>query len=347
MTAKTLTVRAIAEIVGGAVEGDGNVEIHGVAAIDTADAGEITFAADEYRAARLTECKASAAIVGKAAPTHAMPLVRVENVSEALAKLLAHLAPPPEVPPRGVHPSAVVDKDAFVDPSASVGPYAVVAKGAKIAAGCVLCANVCVGADASLGQNTHLAEGVVVKHGCVLGNNVRVGPNSVIGWDGFGYYTQRGVHHLIPHAGNVVVEDDVEMGACVCVDRAKFGSTRIGAGTKIDNLVQIAHGVQVGRGCLIVAQVGIAGSARLGNYVVLGGHAGIRDNVSLGDGVQCSAFAAVASDIGDGEIYAGIPAGPARQQLRIVQATAKLPDLLKQVRDLEARLKALESSNDH
>jgi UDP-3-O-[3-hydroxymyristoyl] glucosamine N-acyltransferase len=169
----------------------------------------------------------------------------------------------------------------------------------------------------------------------------------VIGADGFGYYTDQGVHHKIPHIGDVVIEDDVEIGAGSCVDRAKFGSTVIGAGTKIDNMVQIAHNVQIGRGCILCAQVGIAGSAKLGDYVVAGGHAGIRDTVTIGDQVRCAAFAAIASDIPAGEVIAGIPAHNARQTFRELRALERLPELIKKVRAIETRLKALVQTEDN
>jgi UDP-3-O-[3-hydroxymyristoyl] glucosamine N-acyltransferase len=176
-----------------------------------------------------------------------------------------------------------------------------------------------------------------------IGRGVRIGPNSVIGHDGFGYHFAGGVHHKVPHVGTVIIEDDVELGACACVDRAKFGVTRVGAGTKIDNLVQIAHNVQVGKGCLLAALAGVAGSAELGDFVVMGGHAGVRDNVTLGAGVQASAFAAVAGDVPAGDTVAGIPARTWKEEGRIVAASAKLPELIKRIRDLEERISRLES----
>jgi UDP-3-O-[3-hydroxymyristoyl] glucosamine N-acyltransferase len=347
MTSEVLTVRKIAELLGGTVEGDGSGIIQSVAAVDQARPDEITFAVDERHAASLASSKAGAAIVGRGAVSTGMALIRVDNVWQAVAKLLRHLAGEADLPNAGVHPSATVAPDARLGEGVAVGPGCVIGKGARIGQATVLCANASVGARSVIGRDCLLAEGVAVKAGCVLGDRVRVGPNSVIGSEGFGYYFADGAHHRIPHIGNVVIEDDVEIGACSCVDRAKFGSTRIGAGTKIDNLVQIAHNVQIGRCCIVAGQAGLAGSARLGKGVVVMGHVGIRDHVTIGDGAQCAAFAAIASDVPDGQAVAGIPARPAREALRIMQAWNKLPDLLKTVRALETRLKALESPKDH
>jgi len=345
-----LTVRQIAEMLGGTVEGDDSATIEGIASVETAGESELTFAADEVRASRLASSKAAAAIVAAAQAVpkaEGMTLIRVEDVTAAMADLLGRLAGPEDLPAEGVHGSAVVAGDAKVAPDAAIGPGVIVGARAEIGTRCALCANVFVGADVKVGAGSILFESVVVRYGCRIGSRVRIGPNSVIGYDGFGYYFAEGVHHKIPHIGNVVIADDVEIGACSCVDRAKFGSTRIGAGTKIDNLVQVAHNVQVGRGCILIGQCGIAGSAKLGDHVVIGGSAGIRDNVTLGEGVKCAAFAAVATDVPDGQIVAGVPAGPAREEMRIAMAQKQLPDLLKRVRKLQARLEKLESSKDH
>jgi UDP-3-O-[3-hydroxymyristoyl] glucosamine N-acyltransferase len=341
-------VESLARLVGGSVEGDGSVALSGISAIDTAGPGEVTFASDAKRAAQLTACRAAAAIVpADAAVSASMPLVRVKNVQAAVASLLAHLSGPEDRPAVGVHPSAVIDETAHVAEGAAIGPGVTVGPRAHVGDGAVLCANVSIGSDVSVGERSFLAEGVVVKSSCRIGRGVRIGPNSVIGWDGFGYYFADGAHHKIPHAGNAIIEDDVEIGACSCVDRAKFGSTRIGRGTKIDNLVQVAHNVQIGQGCILAGLVGIAGSTKVGDFAIIMGHAGIRDNIVIGNKVQCAAFSAVASDVSDGEVVAGIPARPAREALRIVQAWPKLPDLLKRVRELETRLEALESPKDH
>ena len=342
-----MTVQAIAEIVGGRVEGDGTVVITGVASIDAAGAGDVTFAVDARRAASLAKSQAGAAIVWPDAPEARIPLIRTDNVNVAVAALLGHLASAEDLPSPGVHPSACIAEDVKLGANVAIGPGVVIGSRVMIGPRTVLCANVSVGADVVLGEETIVFDGAVVRHGCVVGNRVRIGPNSVIGFEGFGYYHADGAHHRIPHAGGVVIEDDVEIGACACVDRGKLEPTRIGAGTKMDNLVLIAHAVQVGRHCLMAGQVGIAGSVRLGDGVVIGGGAGLRDNITLGDGVQCAAFSAVAGDVAAGQVVAGVPAMPARDAYRIIMARAKLPELLKRVRSLEARLKALESSEDN
>ena len=346
MDSQVMTVRAIADLVGGTVEGDETVRVTGVAAIATAGPDEITFAVDGKRALALTESAAGAAIAGAGDVQAPMPLVRVENVDAAVAKLLEAMSPGDDLPAVGVHPSAAVAPDAVLADDVAVAPGVVIGPRTRLGAGCALCANVSLGADVELGERTVLQDGVAVRRDCQIGSRVHIGPNSVIGADGFGYFTAGGVHRKVPHIGNVVIEDDVELGACVCVDRAKFGSTRIGAGTKIDNLVQVAHNVQIGKGCLIAGQCGIAGSASLGDFVVMGGGAGIRDNISIGKGAQCAAVSAVANDVPDGQVVAGIPAVPARDALRIVQSTAKLPELLKRVKALESRLKAREPEDD-
>ena len=349
MTDELLTVGRIAELVGGTVDGDASGRIHSIASLESAGADEVTFAADNQRLARLADCKAGAAIVAKSAgaASATMPLIRVENVQVAVATLLGHLKTDDDRPPVGIAETAIVAADAQLDKDVRIGPGAVIGSGAKIGRSSTLCANVVIGQNVELGQDVLLCEGVVIRRDSAVGDRVVIGPNSVIGYDGFGYYFADGQHRKIPHIGNVVIEDDVEIGACSCVDRAKFGSTRIGAGTKIDNLVQVAHNVQIGRGCLLAALCGIAGSSKLGEQVVLGGSVGIRDNIALGDGVTCGAFSAVYGNVPDGQTLLGIPAVEAKQKIRQILLTAKLPKFVERIRELEKRLSALESSEDH
>ncbi len=341
------TLGRLADLLGAELDGDPSATVASVAPIDRAGPDELTFALDARNAARLADSQAGAALVDRSVVSAPMPLLRVEDVNAALIRLLGELRPEPHLPAAGCADSACVDPSAEVDPSARIGPGAVVGPGCRVGADTVLSANVVLGADVSVGEACRLDPGAVVGDRCRIGDRVRIGPNSVIGHEGFGYYpTSDGRHVAIPHAGNAVLGDDVELGACVCVDRAKFGSTVVGEGTKVDNLVQIAHNVQVGPHCLLVAQVGIAGSTRLGHHVVLGGHVGVRDNVSVGDGVRCAAYSAIAGDVPDGESVGGIPAEKAGMMLRIYRAKTRLPELLKRVKALESKVEALESADD-
>ena len=347
MSPQGLTIRQIAEAIGAVVDGDGERIIRGVAALDAAGEGEITFAAVERRAQQLAGSAAAAAVVANHPASAPMPLLRVPHVEEAWARVLALFAPPRAAPSAGIHPDARVDASAEVDATASIGPHAVIEADVRVGPGCVVGPNCVLEAGVVVGAGSVLHAGVVVRHGCRIGQRCEIGPNSVIGHDGFGYYFKDGAHHKVPHIGDVVIEDDVEIGACACVDRAKFGSTRIGAGSKIDNLVQIAHNVQVGRGCILVGQCGIAGSAQLGRFAIVGGSAGVRDHIRLGDQAKLAAYSAAASDVPDGETWAGIPAGPAKEAFRTMMATQKLPELLKRVKELESRIQRLESATDH
>jgi UDP-3-O-[3-hydroxymyristoyl] glucosamine N-acyltransferase len=345
MDTKRLTLREVAEIVGGSVEGDASFVAESIAPLDEAGPEDLTFA-DARHVAGLAQSKAGAAIVEAdgAVDFAARPVVRVAHVQQAIYQLLCRLAEPEDLPPAGIHPTATVAPDAKLGRDVAVGPGAVVGAGAAIGDRTALCANAVVAAGCAVGEDCVLAEGAVVRSRSAIGNRVRIGPNSVIGYDGFGFQTVDGVHRRFPHIGNVVIEDDVEIDACSCIDRAKFGSTRIGRGVKIDNLVQVAHNCNIGPGSIIVAQVGIAGSVKLGRYCVLAGQTGAVDNITIGDGAQIGACSVAFQDIPAGKKYLGTPARPATEMIRMWHSLAKLPDLLKHVRELESRLAALESS---
>jgi UDP-3-O-[3-hydroxymyristoyl] glucosamine N-acyltransferase len=346
MTDAAHTLQAIADLIGGTIEGDGSVQITHMAPIDQADAQAITFALDAKRVAQLTDSNASGALVPADADTTSLslPVIKVERVDAALAMLLNAFAPKEDLPPTGVHPTAIVDDSATLASDVAIGPYVVIGANVTIGTGTSLCAHVTLGADVKLGDDTVIGESTVIKARSDIGSNVRIGPNCTIGYDGFGYFFADGEHHMIPHVGHVIIEDDVHLGATVCVDRGKFGPTRIGAGTKVDNLVQIAHNVQIGKCCLLIGQCGIAGSAVLGDGVVIGGAAGVRDNITLGDGAQLAASSAVAGDMPAGSSYGGTPARPMTDMRRIVAATGKLPDLPKKVKQLEAAVAALQAA---
>jgi len=349
MFPQPLTADQIADRLGATVQGQGDVLLTALASMQTAETGELTFA-EGQKFKRLAQCQASAAIVGPEAPADEMfglqAVLRVESIPAAIATLLGSLAGPEDVPGGGIHPSCVVDATADVDSTAHLGPSVRVGPSAKIGAETRLCAGVSIGADVSVGSDCMLAEGVVVRYRCRIGDRVRIGPNSVIGYDGFGYYLSDGKHQKIPHIGDVQIDDDVELGACVCIDRAKWGSTRIGSGTKIDNLVQIAHNVQIDSGCLLASMVGIAGSTHLEPYVVLAGHVGLRDNITIGAQTVVGACSCVAQSVEGGKTLFGIPAKDARTRLKEFQALSKLPELLKRVKHLE-RTAERESPENH
>ncbi|MBT3279411.1 MAG: UDP-3-O-(3-hydroxymyristoyl)glucosamine N-acyltransferase [Phycisphaerales bacterium] len=339
------TSQNVAELLGGRVEGDSATELSRLASLASAGAGELTFASSAKHVSALRASAASAAIVPDDLDVGdvSLTLIRVADMDRAIATLLGDLCDAEDLPAVGVHPSAVVDETARLAEGVRIGPGAVVGANATVGANTALCAGAVLGRDVLVGQDCVLCENAVVRQGCELGDEVRIGPSSVVGYDGFGYFFRDGKHNKVPHAGNVVIESGVELGACSCVDRGKFGSTRVGAGTKVDNLVQIAHNVQVGPACILVSQVGIAGSTTLGTGVVLGGSTGIRDNIHLADGVQVAAYAAVANDLEAGKTYAGVPAKEARNAYKEMMALGRLPDALKRIRQLEKQIRALES----
>lgn len=349
MNDEPVTVRAVAEWVDGTVDGDGEVTVRGLAPLDSAVGDQLSFA-DGKHLAKLADTQAGAVLVPAEADISdaSLPLIRVDNVERAVAAALGRWAPPEQRPPMGIAPSAVVDPTAKLGADVAIGPNVVVGAGAVIGNGVALCANATIGREVTIGEGTVVAEGAVINARCEIGRRVRIGPNSVVGSEGFGYYLAGGEHHRVPHAGKVVIADDVDLGACVCVDRAKFGATRIGRGTKVDNLVQIAHNVEIGEHCILVGQCGIAGSTTIGDYVVIGGSTGVRDNIAIGDKVVITAYSAVASDLPGDRAYGGIPARPLSIMRRYWMSQTKLPELLKRVKKLEAALDKLnESSADN
>jgi len=250
--------------------------------------------------------------------------------------VLESLTPPTHMPRGGVHPTAVIAPSATVDPSAAVGPFVTVGPGTTVGARTALHAGVTLGAGVRVGEDCELRAGVVVEDRCSLGARVRLHANVVIGADGFGYRPSADGRSLvkIPHAGHVEVHDDVEVGANTTIDRGKFGPTIVGAGAKIDNLVQIGHNCRIGRSVIVCGAAALAGSVSVGDGAILGGGTGIADNLSIGAGARVGARSGVMDDIPAGETWAGYPARPIGDTMRIVAATSKLPELLRQVKRL-------------
>jgi UDP-3-O-[3-hydroxymyristoyl] glucosamine N-acyltransferase len=341
------TLADIADLVGGSLCGNGRITITGVAAISSAAEGDLTWVVQPQYADQLGNCRASAVLVGQDLADLPLPAIRCPDVEAALAQVLAWFCPPLPTPPPGVDPTAKVAPSASLGDGAALGPFVVVEDGAAVGPHTVLHAGVYVGPHARIGRDCRLWNNVVVRERCQLGDRVVIHPNCVIGSDGFGYYMRNGRHNRFPHLGRVVIGNDVEIGACSCVDRSKAGTTVIGAGTKIDNLVQVAHNVEIGENCVLCAQAGIAGSAKLGKWVVLGGQVGIRDNITLHDGVRVAACSCVPQDVSAGVNVAGVPAIEARQFLRVIAATHRSPELLAEMRELTKRIETLEAAANH
>ena len=333
------TVSELAALVGGEVfSGSGDTVIKGPAALDAARPGEISFYSHPRYAADLKKTTASAVLVPRdfAGETSAA-CVRVDNPSGAFARITAEFVREPALPPPGIHPSAVVDPGAQIAPDASVGAGAVVMREAVIGARTAVMAGCYIGEKARIGSDCFLHPHAVVRHDCVLGDRVILHPGAVVGSDGFGYDTRDGKHHKIPQSGIVAVGDDVEIGANTTIDRARFGRTVIGEGTKIDNLVMIAHNVVIGRHCIVCAQVGIAGSARIGDYVILAGQAGIVGHIKIGDGSIIGAQTGVSNDVEPGARVVGSPPRPVGQWKRSIVRVDKLGELYERVKALESK----------
>ncbi|TMQ53152.1 MAG: UDP-3-O-(3-hydroxymyristoyl)glucosamine N-acyltransferase [Candidatus Eisenbacteria bacterium] len=341
-----VTLEAVAKAIDGTVVGDGSVEITGVAGIREAREGDLTFLANPRYESYLDQTQASAIIVSENHRSIGKPLIQNPNPYLAFLKAIRLFAGEAERPCAGVHPTAVVSEEAYVAQDASIGPYVVIERGASIGARAIVHAGCYVGARARLGDEILLYPNVTVREECVLGDRVIVHSGTVVGSDGFGFVRDGDVYRKLPQVGNVVVEDDVEIGANVTIDRATTGTTRIGAGSKIDNLVQIAHNVQVGENCIIVAQVGISGSTVLGDHVVLAGQVGIVGHIEIGDGASVGAQSGVSKSVKAGERMFGYPAMPLRQAKRIEASIRNLPELIQTVRRLKRRVDELEGSKE-
>jgi len=331
------TVSEIATHLQGEVVGDGNAVLNSFAPAEHAKPGDLTFAENDEFFARAEESAATAIIADPRFSSTRKILIRVPNARIAFAKALALFFPEP-VRPAGIHPLAAVAASAQIDPTAHIGPHCTVGERVKIGARSVLQGGNSVGDDAKLAEDVNLFPNVTIYPRTEIGCRVRIHAGTVIGSDGYGYVLDGGFHRKIPQIGNVIIYDDVEIGANVTVDRGALGATVIGKGTKIDNLVQIAHNVQIGEHCLIIAQVGIAGSTRLGNYVVLAGQVGIGGHLKIGNQATIGAQSGVMTDVPDKATWLGAPAQPDRQFKRQVIAIQRLPDLLKKIAEWERKL---------
>ena len=337
----TSTLAELAELVGGKVVGDPDLSITGFNGIEHAGPGELTFLLDARRKELLETCRAAACVVPADLKTDALPLIQVENPDLAAARIHRHLLARP-FQATGIHPSAVIGRDCHLADEISIGPQVSVGDRVRIGQHVVVHPGAVIGDDVVIGDETCLHANVTVCHGCRIGRRVVLHPGVVIGAAGFGFATDADGRHVgKPQVGIVVIEDDVEIGANSCVDRAAFGETRIGRGSRIDDLVMVAHNVQVGENCILVAQTGIAGSTRLGRNVVLGAKAGIAGHLDLGDGVMVAAKGGVHNSQPPGSVVGGTPAIDIRKWGRAAAAYGRLPDMMREMRRLRRELNQL------
>ncbi|HYM80109.1 MAG TPA: UDP-3-O-(3-hydroxymyristoyl)glucosamine N-acyltransferase [Candidatus Limnocylindria bacterium] len=342
----TRTLTELAAELGGDVVGDGATVIRGVAGIREALDGDITFIANSRYDAYLHETRASAIICSREPRAAVVPLLIVDNPYLAFQKVVRVFRPDLHRPAPGIHPTALVAPDAELGDEVSIGPHAVVEAGARIGQRVVLCAGCYLGHHAAVGDDTFLHPRVTVREDCVVGARCLIHPGVVIGSDGFGFALDQGRYHKVPQVGNVVIGDDVEIGANTTIDRATTASTRIGDGTKIDNLVQIGHNVEIGRHCIIVAQVGISGSTVLEDFVTLGGQAGVGGHIRLGKGAIVGGKSGATKSVPAGAIVTGFPAMRHSIWKRLSALIQKLPELFQRTRDLEERVSRIEHERE-
>lgn len=338
-----IKLEQLARIIDGEVYGDKDILITGVAGIREASPGDITFLVSPRYNKFLQTTKASAIIVPPDAPPTEKTTVVSANPYLSFIKAVEYFYPQNPLCCTGIHPTAVIAEDAKIGEGVRMGAHCVIESGCSIGDQTTIMAGTYIGRSCSIGSNCLIYPNVTLREDVIVGNRVIIHSGAVIGSDGFGFVRDGEVYKKIPQVGNVVIEDDVEIGANVTIDRATTGTTRIGCGTKIDNLVQIGHNVTIGKNCVIVAQVGIGGTTEVGDGVTLAGQAGVAGHLRIGDNAVVAAQAGVVNDIKPEAIVSGYPAREHREARRIYASLPKLPELLRRVSDLAARLAKLES----
>jgi len=339
-----MRLRELAEKLGCRLVGNGEIDVQGLAPFDEAEDGDVTFVAHPRYLLELEASRASAVILKEGGPASSKPTLLASNPYLAFVRAL-HLFYPPERPTPGVHPSTILGPGVRLAEGVSIGPLSYIEEGVVIGPRSAVGPQVYIGRGSSMGADCHVYPQVMIREGVEIGDRVILHSGAVIGSDGFGYLRdQSGVRVKIPQVGRVILEDDVEIGANVTIDRATLGRTRLKRGTKIDNLVQIAHNVTVGADTVIAALTGISGSTRIGDRVTLAGQVGIVDHVTIGDDVTIGAQAGVINDLPPRMAFWGTPAVPHFEAKRNVAALHRMPLLLKKLRAIETRLSALEDA---
>ena len=338
-----MKLKELASLLDGEIIGNPDIEISGVSGIPEAQDGDITFISSKKYLKDIPDCKASCVIVQESIGDTAITQLKVRNPALAFAKTLEYfyVKQPQFI---GISDAANVSSTSHIHETASVFPFSFIADNASIGEGTVIYPFVFIGENTVVGANCTLYPNVTVREGVTIGDRVIIHSGTIIGSDGFGYIFNEGMHYKIPQVGGIIIEEDVEIGANVTIDRATTGKTIIGAGTKIDNLVQIAHNVKIGKHSILVAQVGIAGSTEIGDYVILGGQVGVADHSQIESQTMIGAQSGVKGTLKKG-VYSGSPVMPHREWLKARAIVAKLPELHKKIRELEQKVRDLERRN--
>jgi UDP-3-O-[3-hydroxymyristoyl] glucosamine N-acyltransferase len=335
-----MKAKEVAELIDGELHGDGNLEITGVAGLDTAGEGDISFLQDEKFIELAQGSGASCIITSAQFPVEGKTNIFVTHPAYAFVATIEHFHPA-IVPEPGISPTAIIEEDVSLGPDCFIGPYVVVQSGSRIGKRAQIHPFSYIGRNCVIGDDVTINVAVCIMDNTIISDRVLIHPGSVLGSDGYAYVTLKGKHRKIPQIGKVVIEEDCEIGANVTIDRASFGETRVKRGTKIDNLVQIGHNVTIGEDCFIIAQVGIAGSCTIGNHVTLAGQVGVADHLKIGDGAVVAAQGGVTKNIPPHSISSGYPARDHTLARRIYAASVRLPELLKRVKKLERMVEKL------
>jgi UDP-3-O-[3-hydroxymyristoyl] glucosamine N-acyltransferase len=340
------TLQEVATLVGGVVaEGEGSLPLTGFSSIAEAESGDITFLGNPRYAPALKKTRASAVLVDEQFQgiPPSLAVIRVPNPTLKFSLIVQRFGPSPRPATPGVHPTAVISSSAQFDAAkVCIGPHVVIEDHAIIGDGTTIAAGTCIGHSAKLGSDCVIHANVVIQERTLIGNRVIIHAGAAIGTDGFGYELQNGRHMKIDQVGIVQVDDDVEIGSCTTIDRARFGRTWIGEGTKIDNLVQIGHNCVIGKHCILCGQVGISGSRRLGDFVVMAGQVGVAGHLNIASNTTFLAKSGLTKDYPDPGAYTGYPAKPLIEGRRMLTYPARVPELVDRIKELEARVAALD-----
>ena len=336
-----MTAGEIAAMTGGTVAGDASVRLTGVNGVDEAGPGDLCFVRSAEYASRLTESNASAVLIQEAPPELPMTAICVPSPDLAFGMVLKHCESLQLVHPKGIHEQAAVHPDATLGTDVAIGACAIVESGAQIGSGAILYPGCYVGREAHIGAGTILYPNATVREECHIGDRCIIHAGATIGSDGFGYARVDNQWVKIPQVGRVIIEDDVEIGSGTAVDRATFGTTRVGRGTKIDNLCQVGHNVQIGEHCALAGMVGVAGSAVLKDRVQVGASAGIRGHITIGDDATVAARGGVVKSVEPGAVVSGFPAIDHLEERRVLVAQRRVPELIRRLKVLERELEAV------